>query len=222
MEAQHEREALAGEPGPTLFLRTSEDTLTAWDREKIVDALIRETQLESAAATVIAVEVEQQIQRAHIHTLTTALVRELVSAKLVEHGLLEYRDRHQRLGVPLYDTQQIIQGCTPETVAQDPVATDRISLIANRDDGSKKELLSPNIPPVVAIHVQPEAILAVGKESVAITVYTSRRYLSITHDDVAFNESCRAIAEQSSAQSAAEQNAARWSFGAALGTGFGV
>ena len=142
-EAQYEREALAGEPGPTLFLRTSEDTLTAWDREKIVDALIRETQLESAAATVIAVEVEQQIQRAHINTLTTALVRELVSAKLVEHGLLEHRDRHQRLGVPLYDTQQIIQGCTPETVAQDPVATDRILAHAVKKEYALAQVFSP-------------------------------------------------------------------------------
>ncbi len=124
-EAREEREALRGRR-EALMVRTSADTLSAWDRDKIVEALVRETGLEHPAALMIAVEVEQQIQNARIATLTTSLVRELVDAKLVEHGLDEYTVRHRRLGVPLYDAERIIRGVTPETAGLDPSGTDRV------------------------------------------------------------------------------------------------
>ncbi len=124
-EAREEREALRGRR-EALMVRTSADTLSAWDRDKIVEALVRETGLEHPAALMIAVEVEQQIQNARITTLTTALVRELVDAKLVERGLDEYTVRHRRLGVPLYDAERIIRGVTPETAGLDPSGTDRV------------------------------------------------------------------------------------------------
>ncbi|MBI5095089.1 MAG: hypothetical protein HZB26_21970, partial [Candidatus Hydrogenedentes bacterium] len=112
----------------SLFVRTGGETIAEWDREKIVEALIRETNIARPLAAVIAHEVEQQIAAAKVKTLTAALVRELVDAKLIEYGLEEDHRRHQRLGVPLYDTQQII--CAPNLNARrgsgDPAATDRI------------------------------------------------------------------------------------------------
>ncbi len=123
-EARQEREALGGRPDAALLVRTSEDTLTTWDRERIVAALMRETDLEKSAAMMVALAVEQQIQQAGIQALTTSLVRELVDAKLAEHGLLEHRARHQRLGVPLYDTERIIRGADPDTAGRDPAGTD--------------------------------------------------------------------------------------------------
>ncbi|HPO12988.1 MAG TPA: anaerobic ribonucleoside-triphosphate reductase [Candidatus Hydrogenedentes bacterium] len=124
-EAREERDALRGR-SEALMVRTSADTLAEWNREKIVEALVRETGLEDSAALMIALEVEQQIETARITTLTTALVRELVDAKLVEHGLDEYTVRHRRLGVPLYDAERIIRGVTPETAGLDPSGTDRV------------------------------------------------------------------------------------------------
>jgi ribonucleoside-triphosphate reductase len=125
-EARIEHDALGGHGAEALFVRTSSDTLTHWDREKIVAALVRETELDTATAMVVALEVEQQIREGNLSTLTTSLVRELVGAKLVEHGLEEHRERHRRLGVPLYDTEHIIRGTTADTVARDPVSTDRV------------------------------------------------------------------------------------------------
>lgn len=114
-----------GASAPTLFVRTSEEALAAWDRDRIVDALVRETGLDVELARVIALEVEQQILAANVKTLTTSLVRELVDSKLIEHGREESRRRHARLGVPLYDTEQII--CVPgrgaREGAHDPEAT---------------------------------------------------------------------------------------------------
>lgn len=114
----------ATEPQP-LFVRTS-DRLAGWDMERIVGALVREARMPEGLARMVALEVEEQIGRAGLTTLTAALVRELVDARLVEHGLEKYRRRHMRLGVPLYDTERII--CTPNQDEregyQDPVSTD--------------------------------------------------------------------------------------------------
>lgn len=112
--------------GSSLSIRTSDERLAAWDRERIVTALIRETRMAGGMARLIALEVEKQIESANVTTLTTTLVRELVDAKLVEHGLESYRRKHMRLGVPLYDAEQII--CVPNhgehEGLHDPATTD--------------------------------------------------------------------------------------------------
>ena len=144
-EARIEREAQGGAEDKLLSVRTSGDELVQWDRARIVRALERETQLEPALAQVIAVEVEQQIRRAGMSALTTSLIRELVGAKLVEHGLDEYRDRHRRLGVPLFDAEHIIRGTTPETLRQDPVATDAALARAVKKEYALAEVFSPSV-----------------------------------------------------------------------------
>lgn len=127
-EARREQRGAAAAEGLSLFVRTSEETLVRWDREKIVAALTRETRLERRVAELIAAEVEQQILSAEVRALTASLIRELVDAKLVEHGLEEHRRRHMRLGVPLYDAERIIcvPGETEPQGAQDPAATDLV------------------------------------------------------------------------------------------------
>ena len=91
-----------------MFVRTSSDDLTGWDREKIVDALVRETELNREIAEEIAIEVENQIKGLKIKSVTAPLIRELVDVKLLEFGLEEARRRHTRLGSPLYDVKNII------------------------------------------------------------------------------------------------------------------
>ena len=46
--------------------------------------------------------------RSGTKTVTSPLVRELVNAKLIERGLEEARARHTRLGMPLYDVENLI------------------------------------------------------------------------------------------------------------------
>ena len=115
-----------GDASLSLFVRTSDDALVAWNRKRIIEALVRETRIDPDRADLIAMEVENQILAAQVRTLTASLVRELVDAKLLEHGLEEYRKRHMRLGVPLYDAERII--CLPnraETLqAHHPRSTD--------------------------------------------------------------------------------------------------
>lgn len=91
-----------------LYIRTSNESLEDWDRERIVNALIRETYLDRRTAEVISDEVEKQIIGLDVNILTSTLIRELVGAKLIELGLAKAHKMHMRLGVPLYDVEQIL------------------------------------------------------------------------------------------------------------------
>lgn len=91
-----------------LFVRTSTQDIVAWDRSRIVNALVRETGIDSNVAEIIGREVEGEIGSWKIKTLTAPLIRELVDVKLLEHGMEEARKKHTRLGAPLYDVKNII------------------------------------------------------------------------------------------------------------------
>jgi anaerobic ribonucleoside-triphosphate reductase len=127
-DAEGEPPPARPEDGPSLYVRTSAEAVLEWDRGRIVRALVRETDLDESVAAVIARDVEQQIVAAGVRTLTAALVRELVDAKLIELGLEEHRRRHARLGVPLYDAERIL--CAPNRLpgeaSCDPEATNGI------------------------------------------------------------------------------------------------
>jgi ribonucleoside-triphosphate reductase len=92
----------------TLFIRTSAEEIAPWNRQRIVDALMREAGIDDQLATQISKEVEKQIVSSGIGLLTTALVRELVNARLIERGMEKERRLHGRLGFPLYDVRQLI------------------------------------------------------------------------------------------------------------------
>ncbi|MGA1874956.1 MAG: anaerobic ribonucleoside-triphosphate reductase [bacterium] len=91
-----------------LFVRTSSEDLCNWDRQKIIDALRRETYIDEDTAIRISKEVENQIISSRLKVITAPLIRELVDAKLIEHGLEKARWMHTRLGMPLYDVNQMI------------------------------------------------------------------------------------------------------------------
>lgn len=138
------REALAGHPS-ALLVRTGADTLATWDRGKIVEALVRETGLAASTAEAVALEVEQQIAAARIDALTASLVRELVDAKLAEHGLNEYRERHRRLGVPLHDTALILRGATPAATGASPEGTSRLLAQTLKKEYALAEVFAPAV-----------------------------------------------------------------------------
>ncbi len=91
-----------------LFVRTSKEDIADWNRQKIVDALVRETLVDIDTAEQISKEVQDIIISSKISWVTAPLIRELVNEKLIERGLEEARKMHTRLGVPLYDVEQLI------------------------------------------------------------------------------------------------------------------
>lgn len=91
-----------------LFVRTSSEDFLGWDRQRIIDALVREAELDAETAEEISREVQNIIASSKIKYITAPLIRELVDTKLIERGLEDARKKHTRLGVPLYDVDQLI------------------------------------------------------------------------------------------------------------------
>ncbi len=109
----------------SLFVRTSDEEIKKWDKSRIFDALMRETDISEDAASIVAREVEKMIGELQLDVITAPLIRELTNAKLVEYGLAKIRRQHTRLGVPLYDARQIIMSPNKENanVPHGPEAT---------------------------------------------------------------------------------------------------
>src|SRR4030043_160469 len=91
-----------------LFVRTSDESMHGWERQRIVDAPILATYFDLDTAKEIAQDVEDLITTSKIRMITAPLVRELVDAKLIERGLEQARKMHTRLGMPLFDVDQLI------------------------------------------------------------------------------------------------------------------
>ncbi len=69
----------------TLFVRTSDEEVARWNRQRIVDALIRETDIDSDTAEAVSREVEKQIMASGNGLLTTRADPELLS-KLIDRA----------------------------------------------------------------------------------------------------------------------------------------
>ena len=121
----------------TLFVRTSGEEIIRWDRQRIVDALVREADIDYLVAEKISREVEKQIVSSGISVLTTALIREMVNVRLIEKGLEKERRLHGRLGFPLYDVRQLIlhQNKQDANIPHSPEGTNLIFA-----EGIKREL----------------------------------------------------------------------------------
>src|SRR4030042_749671 len=120
----------------SLFVRTSGEEIAPWNRQRIVDALVREADIDDHLAVQISKEVEKQIISSGIGVLTTSIIRELVNARLIERGLEKERRLHGRLGFPLYDVRQLILHQNKES-ANTPHSPEGTNLIFA--EGIKKE-----------------------------------------------------------------------------------
>jgi ribonucleoside-triphosphate reductase len=92
-----------------LKIRTSEKEFESFNKEKIVKALIQEAGADLKTAERIALEVESEVKTLNLSYLTAPMIREIVNTKLIEHGLEEFRHKHTRLGIPVYDIIKLIE-----------------------------------------------------------------------------------------------------------------
>ena len=114
---------------------------------------MRETFIDRGTAEKISRDIEVTIQAGKVKTITGPLIREMVNAKLLEMGLEEARRMHTRLGVPLYDVDQLLVQHNKENanVPHGPEATN-LTLA----EGIKKEyaLLHVFTPDVADAHMR--------------------------------------------------------------------
>jgi len=91
-----------------ILVRTSRLAMEEFDRNKIVEALVKEANVPVLQAQKIARETEKRLLEFKTKYLTAPLIREMVNAILLEKGLEEYRHQLTRLGLPVYDVNQLI------------------------------------------------------------------------------------------------------------------
>ena len=91
-----------------LKVRTSKNEFQPFDKNSIIATLVDETGLDKKTAEKISNEIEKEIKKLNLKYLTAPMIRELVNAKLIEHGLEEFRQKHTRLGIPIYDIKKLI------------------------------------------------------------------------------------------------------------------
>ncbi|MEM2272991.1 MAG: anaerobic ribonucleoside-triphosphate reductase, partial [Candidatus Bathyarchaeia archaeon] len=92
-----------------MLVRSSRLAIEYFDRNKIVDSLVREANVPLDLAQKIARETEERLLKLDTKYLTAPLIREFVNAILIERGLEEYRHKLTRLGLPVYDVTQLIK-----------------------------------------------------------------------------------------------------------------
>ncbi|MGQ9460082.1 MAG: anaerobic ribonucleoside-triphosphate reductase [Candidatus Bathyarchaeaceae archaeon] len=92
-----------------MLVRTSRLAIEEFDRNKIVEALVKEANVPIDLAQKIARETENRLSEFKTKYLTAPLIREIVNAILIEKGLEEYRHKLTRLGLPVFDVTQLIR-----------------------------------------------------------------------------------------------------------------
>ncbi len=103
---------------PEVLVRRSDEDMALFDSRRIVEALVREANLDPDLAAHIGLEVREFIQKLGFRSLSSSLIRSLVDVKLLELGLEDAHRAHARLGVPFYDVDRILQGPVAEGGSQ--------------------------------------------------------------------------------------------------------
>jgi len=93
----------------SLSVRRSNDNIVPWDKSAVVSALVRETGLSGNIAELIVSEVEDDVVASKVKRLTSAMIREMVNAKLLQYGFEEERKKHSRIGLPFYDVNSMFE-----------------------------------------------------------------------------------------------------------------
>ncbi|MEE9474907.1 MAG: anaerobic ribonucleoside-triphosphate reductase, partial [Candidatus Hydrothermarchaeaceae archaeon] len=98
----------------SMQVRTSRNTIEAFDRRKIVSSLQLETSLPKELSENVAKETEDELRKLKLEFVSGPLVREITNGKLLEHGYEGARTDYTRLGMPVYDVTQLVESGSKE------------------------------------------------------------------------------------------------------------
>ena len=116
-------------------VRTNRGMIEKFDVRKIIDSLVREAEVSRDVATEVAKNVVKRIISSNIRWLSGPMIREMCCSVLAEMGLVEARKKYTRIGIPIYDLNEMIINplrhtwnanlqVNPETIAK--VVYDRV------------------------------------------------------------------------------------------------
>jgi ribonucleoside-triphosphate reductase len=85
-----------------------------WSKEKIIAALMKETNISKSEAEEIGSSVEKKVFSSGIKTISVSLIRELVNNELFTRGLNKKLEKQEILGMPVFNVSQVIFNKTNE------------------------------------------------------------------------------------------------------------
>ncbi|PIN78096.1 anaerobic ribonucleoside-triphosphate reductase [Candidatus Woesearchaeota archaeon CG10_big_fil_rev_8_21_14_0_10_34_12] len=91
-----------------IYIRTNSEKFEVFRREKITKSLVKETGITENQANAISMDVEKFIRHLNLTYISSALIREITNVRLLEYGLEEARKKYTRIGLPIYDIEQMI------------------------------------------------------------------------------------------------------------------
>ncbi|HTF55699.1 MAG TPA: anaerobic ribonucleoside-triphosphate reductase [Planctomycetota bacterium] len=127
--APPEAPSLLGELFPTepvLVEAATRDEVSAWGRDRITAALVKEAGLDPVTAEEIAAAVEQRIFREGHRRISSILIRELVNQELLARGHASKMRRQLVVGLPKYDLDRLVRPGVEAPQAIDPDAMCRL------------------------------------------------------------------------------------------------
>src|ERR687888_550858 len=91
-----------------MYVRTTRHSIEEFNSHKIIQSLVRESNMPLEQAHKITEEVENKIYKFQTAYLTSSLIRETVNSVLIEHGHEEYRNKMARLGMRASDIVDLL------------------------------------------------------------------------------------------------------------------
>jgi len=87
---------------------TSDEMSHSWDRQRIIESLIAEADVDLDHAKRVAKSIENTVVLSGIQMITTSLVRELAHTEMLRLGLRESAERYKTFGIPRADLESTI------------------------------------------------------------------------------------------------------------------
>ncbi|MGC9515845.1 anaerobic ribonucleoside-triphosphate reductase [Methanocrinis sp.] len=144
------------------MVRTTDGHLMRWNKEAVMNQLLRETKLSEQfyripgiseeEAREIAREVERRIRWMDVKFLSGPLVREIVNVILLERHHLEWRNICTRVGTPVYDAHLIDVGSGFEAHENANLQENAETSHKKKADKISKEQYLLLIPPYLSDH----------------------------------------------------------------------
>ncbi|MCR3882840.1 anaerobic ribonucleoside-triphosphate reductase [Candidatus Methanocrinis alkalitolerans] len=144
------------------MVRTTDGHLMRWNKDAVINQLLRETKLSEQfyripgiseeEAREIAREVERRIRWMDVKFLSGPLVREIVNVILIERHHLEWRNICTRVGTPVYDAHLIDVGSGFEAHENANLQENAETSHKKKADKISKEQYLLLIPPYLSDH----------------------------------------------------------------------
>src|SRR5918912_1291628 len=106
-----------------MYVRTTRHSIEEFNSHKIIQSLVRESNMPLEQAQKITEEVENKIYKFQTAYLTSSLIRETVNSVLIEHGHEEYRNKLARIGLPTSDVLDMLNNVDSYTNGVDDMMT---------------------------------------------------------------------------------------------------